>query len=175
MSNGFLDKIIEDNEILLSKMEDIDYTPINEIGLHKSESDHIYIGAFGKKDRNFDTAPYLKISWQNNLEDNTKVARINMKTAKYETHYNMNVEIPAEIIKNMDKILSRKSTAKGFEDYTVWDAILKQTNDLNGGSEKDFEDMKKQISYSNFISEIEDIEFPKGITRKRWKGQIPKL
>lgn len=105
---------------------------INEDTVCKDSSKNIFIGVFPDTGRNFESAPYFKVSWKQINATNNSVARISTINGDYVIHYNTSVELPAKIIDKINDILdSSKYIVPKYNMEDVkngWEAILKATS-----------------------------------------------
>lgn len=166
-----------DSALRTEDQSTIDYVN-NEVadilGLHENivygatANDNLYIGINQSDDR-FKKAPYFKISWQRNFRNDDAVARINLKAGEYEIHNGHTVKVDPEIKSILTDLFKMPCEEKGFERYTIWDAMVKQVADLQGIS---FEEAQKQYPPIDFNKV--DWKIPKGTHIDRWKGSSPK-
>ena len=82
----------------------------------------------GVTSREFGKDPYFKVA---KGKSNVPFCRIGFKDGelKYVDHLNQKGRLTKSELKQLEKIMNSKSTLNKFKGYSVWDAIIKSTQD----------------------------------------------
>lgn len=120
-------------------------------GVTVYKSSNLYIAIQPDQGRNFEKSAYFKVSWQNNFNDNNKVARISMKSAEYIYHLTDGTELDSKTKKALNAILLSPTTSTKYPNaVNVWDALLYAIAEICNVK---YEDVKKNYQtlpdYSN--------------------------
>ena len=136
----------------------------------------LFIAIHPDNGRNFESDPYLKISWVSSF-DNNKVARLSMKTGYYIIHNRMTAIVPLNIINqlnnelikpgNPEKYVSKEEIDKvkkknKYKQLTQWDELLAGISLITGKPYSIIKDELPQFSFDD-LGPIK-----KGTTCIRW-------
>lgn len=115
---------------------------LNEVTIYSNNN--LYIGITPTQYNGFEKEPYFKVSWNPIGRNNSKVARISMKTGDYIVHYKTSVELPSHIVDRINAALKEKPKTIGYANYdTVWNALLAATASICNIS---YEELKKKFT-----------------------------
>ena len=116
----------------------------------KDSFNNIHIGIFPDENRNFEEAPYFKVSWKSINRTNQDVARIDMRTGDYIVHFGKSVELSSKIVDQINLILSDETKKYLVDKYNTgdvkngWEGLLKATAAYTNNQGK-FEEFKTKF------------------------------